>query len=253
MRVRWAWAFLDLPEQGFDDAVEYWRAVTATVVSPPRGEVEEFATLLPAEGSAWLKVQRVGGPGGVHLDLDVEEPLETARDEAIALGAEVLAEVPDEDGVLGVVVCRSPGGFAFCLTRWQPHESAAGQHRSGSPSLLDQVCLDVPRSAYAAELAFWAGLTGWEVRSGSVPGFTSLLRPDGIPVRLLLQELVDGDGAVQAHVDFACLDREAEAARHVALGAAVERVEPVWTVLVDPGGRRYCLTARDPLTGLVAR
>jgi len=253
MRVRWVWAFLDLPEQRFDEAVEYWRAVTATVVSPRRGDREEFATLLPADGSAWVKVQRVGGPGGVHLDLDVQEPLETARDEALGLGAEVLAEVPDDDGVLGVVVCRSPGGFVFCLTRWQPHETAAGQVRAGAQTLLDQVCLDVPASAYAAELAFWSALTGWEARPGSVPGFTSLLRPDGIPVRLLLQQLVEGDEDVRAHVDFACLDRDAETARHVALGAAVERLEAVWTVLVDPGGRRYCLTDRDPATGLVSR
>jgi hypothetical protein len=189
----------------------------------------------------------------VHLDLDVQEPLETARDEGVRLGAEVLAQVPDDDGVLGVVVCRSPGGFVFCLTRWQPHESAAGQVRSGVQTLLDQVCLDVPRSAYAAELDFWSALTGWEVRPGSVPGFTSLLRPDGMPVRLLLQQLVEGEGDVRAHVDFACLDRDDETARHVALGAAVERVEAVWTVLVDPGGCRYCLTERDPLTGLVAR
>lgn len=253
MRVRWVWAFLDFPEQDFDEAVEHWRSVTATVVSPLRGDREEFATLLPAEGSAWVKVQRVGGSGGVHLDLDVEEPLETARDEALELGAEVLAEVPDDDGVLGVVVCRSPGGFVFCLTRWQPHETAAGQVRSGAQTLLDQVCLDVPSHGYAAELDFWSALTGWEVRQGSVPGFASLLRPDGIPVRLLLQQLGGGDGDVRAHVDLACLDREAETARHVALGATVERVEAVWTVLVDPGGRRYCLTDRDPATGLVRR
>ena len=253
MRVRWVWAFLDLPEPGFDEAVDYWRSVTATVVSPRRGDREEFATLLPADGSAWVKVQRVGGGGGVHVDLDVQEPLETARDEALGHGAQVLAEVPDDDGVLGVVVCRSPGGFVFCLTRWLPHETAAGQVRSGAQTLLDQVCLDVPEPAYAAELAFWSALTGWEVRQGSVPGFTSLLRPDGIPVRLLLQQLGDGDGDVRAHVDFACVDREAETARHVALGAVVERVEAVWTVLVDPGGRRYCLTDRDPATGLVSR
>ena len=253
MRVHWVWAFLDLPEHGFDEAVEYWCATTATVVSPLRGGRAEFATLIPAQGSAWVKVQRVGGPGGVHLDLDVGEPLEAAREEALALGAELVAEVPDDDGVLGVVVCRSPGGFVFCLTRWHPHETAAGQVRSGIETLLDQVCLDVPPSAYAAELAFWSGLTGWEVRTGSVPGFASLLRPDGIPVRLLVQQLMEDDGDVRAHLDFACVDRDAETARHVALGADVERVEAVWTVLVDPSGRRYCLTDRDPLTGLVAR
>ncbi|SDP71854.1 hypothetical protein SAMN04489867_3594 [Pedococcus dokdonensis] len=251
MRIRWVWAFLDLAEQGFDEEIEFWPSATATVLSPWRGERAEFATLLPADGSAWLKVQRVGGGGGIHLDLDVAEPLESARDEAVGLGAEVLAEVPDDDGVLGVVVCRSPGGLVFCLTRWQPHETAAGQVRSDARTLLDQVCLDVPGSGYAAEVAFWSALTGWEARAGSVPGFTSLLRPPGIPVRLLLQQRQDDEGPVRAHVDFACLDRAEETERHVALGAEVERVERVWTVLVSPSGRRYCLTDRDPLTGTV--
>lgn len=250
MRIRWVWAFLDLPEDGFEQAVGYWRSVTATTLSPWRGERQEFATLLPPQGDPWVKVQRVGGPGGVHVDLDVEGPLEDARDQARGLGAQVLAEVPDDDGVLGVVVCRSPGGFVFCLTRWHPDETAAGQVRAGAQSLLDQVCLDVPASRYDDELAFWSALTGWELRRGSVPGFTSLTRPDGIPVRLLVQRLLEPTGDVRAHVDLACLDREAETQRHTTLGATVERVESRWTVLVAPGGRRYCLTDRDPATGL---
>jgi hypothetical protein len=248
--IRWAWAFLDLPEDGFDPGLAYWQAVTRTRLSPTRGERDEFVTLLPERGDPWVKVQRVGGPGGLHLDLDVDIPLEQARDHATSLGATVLAEVPDDDGVLGVVVCRSPGGFVHCLTRWSPQETARGQQRSGEPSLLDQVCLDVPARRYAAELAYWGDLTGWEVRAGSMAGFTSLRRPDGIPVRLLLQQLGEEEGTVRAHVDLACLDREAETARHVALGASVERVAAVWTVLVDPGGRRYCLTDRDPAKGL---
>lgn len=243
------WAFLDLPEHGFDGGVEFWRSVTGTTLSAWRGEHQQFATLLPAHGAPWVKVQRVGGSGGVHVDLDVDGPLEDARDEALGLGARVLAEVPDDDGVLGVVVCRSPGGFVFCLTRWHPDETAAGQVRGGAPSLLDQVCLDIPPDAYADELAFWSALTGWGIREGSLPEFASLARPDGIPVRLLLQRLGTGAGDVTGHVDFACADRSAEVARHLALGGAVEAVRGHWTVLVDPGARRYCLTDRDPATG----
>ena len=246
------WAFLDLPEEGFEPAVEYWRSVTESTLSAWRGEGQQFATFLPAQGDPWVKVQRVGGGDGVHLDLDVEGPLEDARDEARGLGAEVLAEVPDDDGMLGVVVCRSPGGFVFCLTRWHPEEIAAGQVRVGVPSLLDQVCLDVPPAAYAGELAFWATLTGWQVRQGGLPEFASLGRPDGIPVRLLFQRLGTDPGTVTGHVDFACADRSSQVARHLAQGAVVEAVNPHWTVLVDPSGRRYCLTDRDPATGVLA-
>lgn len=248
MRVRWVWAFLDLPEAGFEDSVEFWRAVTHTSVSPRRGEDGRFATLLPQRGDAWVKVQRVGGPGGIHVDLDVEGQLEQARDEAVALGATVLHE-DSEEGVLGVVVCRSPGGFVICLTRWHPEEHGEGQVRDGQDSLLDQVCLDIPPSRYAAEVAFWSALTGWAVQDVDSPEFERLAWPDGMPVRFLLQRLDEDGGPVRGHVDLACLDREAEAARHTALGA--ERVGPGdgWVVMRSPDGHAYCCTGRHPLTG----
>ncbi|HEY7720612.1 MAG TPA: VOC family protein, partial [Pedococcus sp.] len=75
MTVRWVWLFLDLPEERYDEAEAFWREVARSDLSARRGQHGEFATLLPREGDPWLKVQRVGGLGGVHLDLDVEEPL----------------------------------------------------------------------------------------------------------------------------------------------------------------------------------
>ena len=52
-----------------------------------------------------------------------------------------------------------------------------------------------------------------------------------------------------AHPDFAVADRAAETARHVALGAELERELDWWTVLRAPDGLAYCLTDRDPATG----
>jgi hypothetical protein len=243
VNVVWAWAFLDLAEDGFDEQLEFWRHVTRTAVSPWRGERRQFATLLPVEGDPWVKVQRVGGPGGVHVDLEVTGPLPQARDEAVGLGAEVVAELDD------VVVCRSPGGFPFCLA---VGAGPSRQVREGQPSLLDQVCLDIPAGRYAAELAFWTRLTGWP-SPGPEPGGSGLLpltRPGGIPLRLLTQRLGEDDGVVTAHVDLACLDRGARTQEHVDHGARVESVHEGWTVLRAPGGARYCLTERNPRTGL---
>jgi hypothetical protein len=248
VRVRWVWAFLDLPEEGFEAAVEFWRAVTRTSLSPWRGDRGQFATLRPAEGDPWVKVQRVGGPGGIHVDLDVDVPLEQARDHAAALGARILDEVPDDD-TLGVVVCRSPGGFVFCLTRWSPPESSRGQVREGQQSLLDQVCLDIPTDRYAAEVRFWSELTGWGVRDAAAPEFERLDWPPGLPVRFLLQRLDEPSGSVRAHVDLACADVRAECARHVGLGAVEVGPGRGWVVMRDPNGHEYCCTERDPLTG----
>lgn len=52
-------------------------------------------------------------------------------------------------------------------------------------------------------------------------------------------------------VDLESEHRQAEVERHVQLGAEVVRVEQHWTTLVDPSGRTYCVTDRDPGTGLL--
>jgi hypothetical protein len=114
---------------------------------------------------------------------------------------------------------------------------------------VDQVCLDVPPSQWDTERSFWAALTGWEPTSGSLGRFAALTRPDGMPLRLLLQRLDDEQYTVTAHLDLACEDRDVEAARHLALGARPVRRTEHWTTLRDPAGRGYCLTRRDVETG----
>ncbi len=164
--------------------------MTRTEISPRRGERGEFATLLPERGDAWVKVQRVIEGGGVHLDLDVDQPLAEVAAEAARLGATEVARHDD------VIVMTSPGGFTFCLTSWSNAGSPTTQIRDDELDLLDQVCLDVPSDLYAGELDFWEQLTGWPRRAGALPEFTSLTRPDGIPVRLLFQKLGEPTGPV---------------------------------------------------------
>ena len=63
---------------------------------------------------------------------------------------------------------------------------------------------------------------------------------------MLFQRLGERTGAVRAHADLACADREASLARHLAAGARVVQVREGWTVMSDPAGRVYCLTDRSP-------
>jgi len=227
----WATAFLDLPSEGYAVAVEFWCAVTGYALSPARGVDSEFATLVPPVGDAHLRVQRVdAGPGGVHLDLHRPGRSLTLQ--------------------------RSPGGLAWCEVGEQLGDRTppaawpgpAGGHRS----LLDQVCLDVPPAHFEAEVEYWAEQTGWAVRASAVSSsFRSLERPQGQPVRLLLQRLDDDQPRTTAHLDLATDDRPAEVRRHVALGAEVLGEHAVWTVLRDPAGLAYCVTDRDPATGLL--
>ena len=236
--IRWAWLFLDTPRPDAARSWAFWSAVTGWRLSAARGDASEFATLRPARGDAWLKVQAVDdGPGGIHLDLDVDD-VAAAASEAERLGARRI-------GVIGeaVVILRSPGGMTFCLTPWH---GDADQVRDGAAEIVDQVCLDCPDDVHDAEVAFWAALTGWTWADVDEPELSVLRRPAGIPFRLLFQRLGEPTGPVRAHADLACSDRGASLARHLAAGARVLEVRADWTVLADPVGRVYCLTDRSP-------
>lgn len=252
MRLRWLTIFLDFPADSFKAGVTFWGAVTGSGLSAYRGAAAEFATLLPPTGDAYLRVQRVAaGGGGCHLDLHVDGSLTDAAGEAVKLGATIRHA---EDGL---IVADSPGGFTFCMVKWEGESAVPSPVPLGDAgdSRADQLCLDIPRADYDSECFFWSALTGCELRPGSRPEFAYLARPDGIPVRLLLQRrdhAVPGD-PVTGHVDFACADIQRLAAEHAVAGARVLSVFPVWIVLADPTGREYCLTARDPRTGTLSK
>ena len=247
MPIEWLTAFLDLPPATFGPATAYWQAVTGYQLSAARGPAAEFVTLLPGQGSAFFRVQRIGGGSpGCHLDVHTPE-VRALTDRALRLGA----QPTDQDPVPGLAVLRSPGGLAFCITSEHEHAQRPRpqQWPAGQRSLLDQVCVDMPGNAVASETAFWAELTGWPVRDSTQSEFTSLARPDGIPLRLLLQRLGEPSGPCRAHLDLACDDVPAEVRRHETLGGTVLRVTDVFTTLLDPAGQPYCVTSRDPDTG----
>jgi hypothetical protein len=238
--IRWSTVFLDLAggESDRSEAAErFWLAVTGTSPSARRGPDGEFVTLVPARGDAYVRAQRVrSGGGGCHLDLHVDD-LDEVASRAATLGAR---ERFREDGL---VVFDSPGGFPFCLVRWNGEATVPGAvgFDGAGLSRLDQLCLDVPPGLYEAECAFWGALTGWEVRAGARPEFR-FAGPGGMPVRLLFQRLDDHGERVSGHLDFSAEDRAALAERHVAAGARIVATFPHWITLADPAGRPYCLT-----------
>lgn len=236
----WIQLFLDVPAAELDVAESFWSSVSGWTPSERRGEGDQFLTLQPDVGAAWVKMQAIDGPAGVHLDLDsVDRP--GAISLARSLGAATAWVYED------VEVMRSPGGFVFCqtLVDGSPVLSRDGR------TVLDQVCLDIPADHWEREVAFWRDLTGRPLVPGRRPEF-AFLGEEG-QLRILLQRLDDPTGPVRAHPDLATADRPGDTDRHVALGARVEAVNERWTVLSAPGGQVYCLTDRDPLTGSVAQ
>ena len=243
--LRWMTAFLDLPAAGFDAGTAFWRAVTGSGLSATRGEHDEFATLVPRDGDPYLKVQRIqDGSGGIHLDLHTDD-VPGLVEQAASLGAEVQWSGDH-------VVMRSPGGFTFCVVPLPPGKTVPGPVPWwGGMSIVDQVCIDIPGGRHDTETAFWAQFTGWKHAAGRFPEFSFLERPAGHPLRLLLQRLDSDDGPVRAHLDISCADRVAEVVRHRSLDAELVREAGHWTVLRDPAGLEYCITDRDPVTGVL--
>jgi hypothetical protein len=237
-------ASLDTPVDSLATTKLFWSAVTGTDVGSGRDAV----TLQPPTGDPLLRVRAVEHPPArVHVDIDVDD-LATEIRRARSLGARVIAQHHAHS------VLASPGGLLFGLAR-----SSTRRQRPppvvdrGGRSLLDQICIDARPALFESEAAFWSAFTGWERRSGSLPEFDYLVRPEGMPLRVLLQRLGDGPRQpVSAHLDFACDDVTGQVRHHQARGAVLVRRMPSWATMRDPAGREYCLTARDPDTGVIS-
>lgn len=235
--TEWVTTFLDTPVRDLEETVRFWSEVTGWTPSERRGEDGQFLTLLPGRGASSVKIQAVEGPPGVHLDLDSRDRAAAVR-RAAELGAVPAWRYHD------VEVMHSPGGLLHChtLVDGEPRLSRDGT------TILDQVCIDVPRRHWDSEVRFWREMTGRTFHE-SGPGYARL-DADG-QVRVLLQRLDEEDGPVRAHPDLASADREGDVRRHVGLGARRVADHDRWTVLEAPGGQVYCLTDREPSTGLL--
>ena len=238
----WVSAFLDLGPAAVERGSAFWSAVTGYALSPTRGDEGEFATLLPPSGGDYLRVQRLtDGPDRIHLDLHVADPT-IAAEAAIEAGGHVLVRHE-----AGYVVLRSPGGLVFCFVPHHPsRRPSPATWPDGTRSMVDQVCLDLPPSSYDVEVRFWRTVTGWDLADVAESEFERLQPPDEQPLRWLVQRLDEDRPAVGVHLDLAADDRDAEVARHVALGATEVARHEWWTVLADPTGQRYCVTTRSP-------
>jgi hypothetical protein len=249
VHVAWVTAFIDRPSSTYAASEAFWCAANAAALSPRRGGHGEFATLLPSDGDAFVRMQRtLDGSAGSHLDLHVGD-VRAGADRAVTLGAVV--EAADD----GIAIMRSPSGLPFCIVRHhgesvRPRPAAIA---GGGRTLLDQVCIDAAPESFEEERTFWSAVTGWRVLGARRPEFTALRRPDGMPIRLLLQRRgYDAVGApTTCHVDLACDDVVAAEARHVGLGATSVARHRYWTVMADPSGVVYCLTRRSPDTGML--
>ena len=105
-------------------------------------------------------------------------------------------------------------------------------------SRLGVVVIDCHEGDLATHAQFWSKALGYDIgESDEDNRYIDLEGPDG-ELRVILQQ-VDHDPRI--HLDIESDDREAEAARLVALGAKeVARIKG-WIVLEAPSGHRFCV------------
>lgn len=247
--IRWLTAFLDFPEDDFDRGCVFWEAISNTKPSPRRGEHNEFLTLIPMSGDAYMRVQRVrSAHPKVHLDVHTDQRASLTK-RALDFGAVQLVDH-------GYVVLRSPGGFVFCIVSHHGEQTRPCTVESSRhlPSLVDQLAIDIPHHLFESETTFWESFTGQEGHRTARSEFQVLARQEGMPLRILLHrvELSDEREFVSAHLDIACGDQAQDIAiQHAVLGAEIGTVHENWTTMTDPTGMAYCLTRRNPVTGLL--
>ncbi|MCC6497291.1 MAG: VOC family protein [Propionibacteriaceae bacterium] len=235
----WLTVFLDYPAAEFEAGVGFWQAATGFPLSASRGDAGEFASLLPAAGDGYLKVQRLGdGPTRLHLDVHVADPW-AAAEAAEAAGAGLVAESRH-----GSFVLRSPAGFTFCLVT---HAAATvpepASWPSGHRSRVSRLCLDVPRKSYAAEATFFERLLGGSWLRLADP--ETMLRPAGdgpLDVRLQPAELAS---EVTSHLHVVTDDLDAEVARLAGFGARPRAARTGKTIMEVPGGSALCVVALE--------
>jgi catechol 2,3-dioxygenase-like lactoylglutathione lyase family enzyme len=241
--LKWAWSFIDRPERAFEESARFWTAVTGTTLSARRGERDEFATLLPADGDASAKLQAVLSGNGAHLDFEVDD-----FEDALARAGDLGGEVVDRNDEWAFV--KSPSGYGLCVTAWYGATRTAPPFTApdGTRTRLDQVCIDIAPSAHDAEVAFWSGLSGLDVVPSRRHAEFSWLRvPEEWPVEVLFQRLGE-ERPTSAHLDVSSTDADASRRRHESLGAEFVGEGLNWLVMRDPGGGIYCLIRRDPDT-----
>lgn len=216
----WLTAFLDFAPDDYERGVVFWAEVTGSDVSPSRGGDLEFATLVPADGDDYLRVQCLrDGPSRIHLDLHVPDP-RAAADRAAALGATELADH-------GYVVMESPAGVPLCFVSHPASRRPSPAVFSDGRSQVDGVVVEVAADAVEAERAFWQDLVG-EASAGDEA------------LRLSVRPAALGP-AGSAHLVMAADDPEAEVVRQLLLGA--RRAPGIRSddgiVLLDPTGTAY--------------
>ena len=114
---------------------------------------------------------------------------------------------------------------------------------TGKPRLIKEIVVDCASPATLG--IFWAAALGY-IMQGPLPtaddDFVAIVDPTGVGPELGFQRVPEPKrGKNRVHLDLHMLDRAAEVARLVTLGATEQQSYVGWTVMADPEGNEFCV------------
>ncbi len=68
----WLHAFVDVPSEEYAEAATFWSDALGWPAGDPWRKNPEFRSFEPPTGTAYVHIQRIGGPSRVHLDVESE-------------------------------------------------------------------------------------------------------------------------------------------------------------------------------------
>jgi predicted enzyme related to lactoylglutathione lyase len=239
--MSWLHAVIDVPADQEAAAKDFWSRALGWPAGDPWTGHPELCSFEPPSGAAYVHLQRIEGPGRVHIDVEQPDPAEAVQ-RAVELGAELVAE-RDAWRTLA-----SPGGLPFCVLQARDRVAPAPVTLpEGHRSRLVQVCIDSPGDAHDDEVAFWRAFLPFRWAGSDRFEFAGKWHDDaGSPLQLLFQRLDETGGPVRAHLDLGTDDLPAEIRRIRSLGATDVCPGSGWHVLRDPLDRLFCVTENPP-------
>lgn len=237
MSAGWLHVVLDVP--ALEPSATFWAAALGWPLGEPWPDHPELRSFTPPDGDAYIHLQLVDGPAGLHLDLEVDD-VDAERARLGGLGATPVRRTAAWSTV------RSPGGLDLCLLPARPRtRPGAVVGPSGTARRLVQVCLDLPPRLVEVDAAFWRAVLPWREVVIDDPEFLGRrVPPPGHPLQVLMQRLGDDDGgSTRVHLDLGADDLAADVTLMTELGAERLHEGGGFVALRDPAGQVFCVTA----------
>lgn len=227
---------LDVPADGYDEAVGFWAAALGATTRAGEGP---YTHLVGPRSPVGVHLQRLGdGDQRIHLDLDTDD-VDAEVERLVELGAAWAWDDPDGPVLTG------PAGDYLCVCHSGQRQDLGST--DGPAVRLELVVHDVATELVDDVAAFWAAALGVDAKPLDPPfdpyRYLAGVAVPGGQMGMLVQDIGPG-ASTRIHLDLHVPDpaaRDAEVGRLTSLGANTRDRTHHWVVMSDPAGAVFCV------------